>query len=347
MAPESIHDRQAASLRVHELAHSLGVTAALVAAARLRIADAIDDDDTVDVDELAKRVDADPGALGQLMRMLAARGVFVAAGPRSYGHNAESRALRADAPGSRLLFVLLAGAPFAWQVWSRLDEAVRSGDSVFPAVFGKDLFTYLAEDDPDASALFDAALTSSAAASATLLADLLPVTGTTTVADIGGGQGKVVRGLLERHPQVQAVLFDTPRALTDVDPALRGDGALAGRCSIVSGDARQEVPVQADVYLIKGVLHMWNDATAVRALRAIRRSAPAGARIIVIEQLLDAGAAPGITTVIDLLMLVTQGGKERTADEFMALFEQAGLQFRGITPAGPMNHLIEAVVPAT
>ncbi|MEV0804794.1 methyltransferase [Micromonospora sp. NPDC050200] len=345
MAQEPLSEQAVASLRLHEMAHSLGVTAALVAAAKLGIADAIAEE-PVHADDLAKRVQAHPEALRQLMRALVTRGVFEEVSDHVYGHTPLSVALRADTPGSRRPWVLLAGAAFSWQVWSKLDDAVRTGASVFPDLYGKDMFAHLSEDEPELSALFDRAAATSTAAIAEALAAALHLGSATTVADIGGGQGKLVRALLERHPDLRAVLFDTPRVLIDVDPALCGNGALAGRCSIVAGDVWQEVPVRADVYVIKGVLHMWNDDQAAAALSSIRRSAPPGARIMVIEQLVGASSAPGITTIIDLLMLATQGGKERTAREFRALFERAGLEFAGTTPTGPMNHLIEAVVPA-
>jgi C-methyltransferase len=332
------------ALHLHQMAFSLGITAALVAAARLGVADAIGTE-PVPVEDLAKQVDANPESLDQLMRALAVHGVFAALPDRRYEHTEMSRSMRADAVGSRRPWILLAGAPFAWQIWSKLDDAVRTGRSLFPELYGKDMFAHLSEDDPELSALFDTAAATSTAATATALAEILDLSGVETVADVGGGQGKLLRTLLERNPHMRGVLFDTPRVLADADPALRDGGALAGRCAVVAGDVHREVPVVADLYVFKGVLHMWNDDTVAGALSAVRRSAPAGARVVIVEQLVDATPLPGLTTVIDLLMLASQGGKERTTAEFRALFERAGLEYSRVTPAGPVMSLVEATVP--
>ena len=240
---------------------------------------------------------------------------------------------------------LLAGAPFAWQIWSRLDEAVRTGESVFPGLFGKSLFAHLHEDEPELGALFDQAMSASGALTAKAVAEHLALPADGTVADVGGGRGTLLKALLERHEGLRGVLFDLPEVIDRADPALSGNGPLAQRCRLVAGDAHADVPVKADVYLLKGVLHMWRDDTAVAVLRAIAAGAPAGARIVLVEQLLDASRAPEIVTTMNLLMLVSQGGRERTGEEFRDLFERAGLEFRSITGTGTVVHLIEAAVP--
>lgn len=332
-----------ATLRLHEMAYSLGVSAALLAAVELGIPDAIGDS-PVRVDDLAKELDAHPGALRQLLRALAGLGVFCAAGEDTYSHSALSRALQAQAPRTRRPWVLLAGAPFAWQAWPKLSEAVRTGRSVFPGLYGKDLFAYLNEDEPEIGAVFNQAMATSAAAAAAAVAASLDVRGTSVVADIGGGRGILLRALLERHKDLRGVLFDLPQVVADADPALRHGGTLASRCSIAAGDCRRAIGVAADLYLLKGVIHMWDDETATLVLRNVRASAPAGARVVIMDQMLDASPTPRIAAVMDLLMLITQGGKERTEQEFRCLLDRAGLVLRGIAPAGPVMHLITAQV---
>jgi C-methyltransferase len=332
-----------APLRLHALAYSLGVTAAVTAAARLGLADAIGEE-PAPAGELAAAVGADEEALVQLLRALVHHGVFRHTEDGGYAHTEMSRLLRTDAPASRRAMALLAGAPFAWNIWSRLDEAVRTGDSVFAGLYGKPLFAHLHEDEPELGALFDQAMAKSGETSAAAVVAALDLAGTNTVADIGGGRGTLLRALLESRPALNGVLFDLERVVADADPELR-KGGLADRCRVVAGDCHADVPVKADTYLLKGVVHMWNDATAVAALRTLARNAPAGARVVLVEQVLDATGTPEIATVMNLLMLVSQGGRERTADEFRALLERAGLEFRGITATGSVVHLIEAVVP--
>ncbi|MEU2287238.1 methyltransferase [Streptomyces sp. NPDC013178] len=333
-----------ASLRLHALAYSLGVTAAVTAAARLSLADVLDEEPQP-VGVLAAAVGADREALGQLLRALACHGVFRETEEGTYAHTELSRLLRTDAPAGRRAMALLAGAPFAWQIWSRLDDAVRTGRSVFPDVYGTTLFQHLHEEEPELGMLFDRAMAKSGEATSAAVAAALDLTGTATLADIGGGRGTLLKALLEQHPGMGGVLFDLEKVVAAADPSLREDGALGDRCRLVAGDCHVDVPVKADTYLLKGVVHMWNDDTAVAVLRTIARNAPAEARVIMIEQVLDATRNPEIATVMNLLMLVSQGGRERTGGEFRALCERAGLEFRHITGTGSAVHLVEAVVP--
>ncbi|MFJ9775905.1 methyltransferase [Kitasatospora sp. NPDC101157] len=334
-----------APLRLHALAYSLGVTAAVTAAARLELADALGEE-PMTVADLATAVGAKQEPLGQLLRALACHGVFQETAPGRYTHTELSRLLRADAPGGRRAMALLAGAPFAWRIWERLDTAVRTGRSVFPDLYGTTLFTHLHEEEPELGALFDQAMAKSGVATAAAVAEVLDLTGTHTVADIGGGRGTLLKVLLERRPGLNGVLFELEPVAAGADPALRDGGELAARCKVVAGDCHVDVPVKADTYLLKGVVHMWDDETAVAALRTLARNAPAGARVVLIEQVLDATETPEIATVMNLLMLVSQGGRERTGGEFRELFERAGLRFHGITATGSVVHLVEGSVPA-
>lgn len=340
--PES--DEVAAPLRLHALTYSLGVTAALSAAVRLGLADALGDD-PLPVAELAATAGADAGALRQLLRALAVRGVFRDAGDDRYEHTDLSRLLRGGEPGGKRDMVLLASAPFAWRTWAALDEAVRSGESVFPKLYGKTLFEHLAADDPASGAVFDQAMSRSGALVTDAVTEALDLSGAAHVADVGGGRGRMLKALLERNAGVHGTLFELPHVADMADPALRGDGEPATRCTVIAGDATESVPVRADVYLLKHVVHMWDDATAVRALRALAAAAPSGARVVIAEQLLDDGPSPEVTTMMSLLMLVTQGGRERTGDELRALLKSAGLRFTGITQTKSQVRLVEAVVP--
>lgn len=332
-----------APLRLHALAYSLGVSAAVTAAARLGLADALGER-PLPVAELATAVGADTEALGQLLRALACHGVFREETDGVYAHTELSRLLRSGAPGGRRAMALLAGAPFAWRIWSRLDDAVRTGRGVFPEEYGTTLFTHLHEAEPELGALFDQAMARSGETTAVSVADTVDLTGTGVLADIGGGRGTLLRLLLERHPDMHGVLFDLEQVVAGADAALRPGGALAGRCTLTAGDCHAGIPVKADTYLLKGVVHMWNDDTALAVLRTLARGAPPGARVVLAEQVLDMTATPEIATVMNLLMLVSQGGRERTGREFRDLFERAGLEFRGITPTGSVVHLVEGTV---
>lgn len=158
------------------------------------------------------------------------------------------------------------------------------------------------------------------------------MTGVATVADVGGGHGLLLREVLTKHPAPRGILVDTAAVLKAADPALVGDGRLADRVELVAGDVHHSVPVSADLYLAGQVLRNWPDDTAVDILRTIAANASDGARIAVIELLVDDAAPDVVRTTTDLLMLLFLGGRERTKQEFAELFHRAGLEFTGASP---------------
>ncbi|MFL1428172.1 MULTISPECIES: methyltransferase [unclassified Nocardiopsis] len=332
-----------ASVRIHELAYGLALTGALLAAVRLGVAETLDGE-SAPVEEIASTVGADPDALHQLLRALALHGVFTEVSDRVYAHTPMSRTLRQDLPGNRSGMVRLAGAPFAWRMWERLDESVRTGRSVLPGLYGKDLYDHLAEDDPVSGEIFDLAMSRSSQAASAALARTVDLSGAATVADIGGGTGTLLRSLLLAHPDLRGVLFDLPRVVARAEPDLSGDGALADRCEVIAGDALVDLSVKADVYVFKGVLHMWDDEAVVGVLRRVVAAAPFDARVVLLEQVLDRTASRRAGALMDLLMLVSQGGRERTEAEFADVLGRAGLKVRRTVPAGPTHHMIEAVL---
>jgi C-methyltransferase len=329
--------------RLKELALGLGHAAMLHTAARLRIADALGDEPASATD-LARAVDADPDTMNRLLRGLSTLGVFAEAGPGRYAHTDVSRLLRTGVPGSMVDMVLWAGAAWAWAAWPRLESAVRTGEPVVPALYGKDFFTYLREDGGADGAVFNRAMTQSSALTSDAVAGALDLPEGASVADIGGGQGHLLRTLLERNPTVHGILFDLPPVLADADPALREGGPLAGRCRLVPGDCRAAVPVEADVYVVKHVLK-WDFESSVRALSNIRTAARPGARVVVVQNVVDASPEPTVSAAMDLMLLLNVGGREHTVAEFEELFRRAGLVPAGVTATRTPLRLVEATVP--
>ncbi|MEV4921998.1 methyltransferase [Streptomyces roseoverticillatus] len=334
-----------AVLRMRELAHSAACAAAIRAAARLGLADGIGDA-PIPVSELATTVGADPDALQRLLRALYCYDIFTETADGLVGHTAFSRLLREDAPRGLKYNALWATEPWSWEVWGLLDEAVRTGKSVFPQLHGKEFFTYLHEDAPESSAVFDKAMTQSSRLSAQAIAEVLDLEGAGVVADIAGGQGHVLATLLESRPGLRGVLLDLPDVVADADPRLREGGALASRATLVPGDCRREVPAEADVYILKNILE-WDDESTVRTLRNVAATAPAGARVIVMENLVDGSPEMKFTTAMDLLLLLNVGGKKHTRDGLLSLIEQAGLKVESVRPVNSYLHLVESTVCAS
>jgi hypothetical protein len=254
-----------------------------------------------------------------------------------------SRLLREDAPGSLRYIALWCTEPWTWEAWPRLDDAVRSGTHVFEDLHGKDFFSYLHADAGDSARVFDRAMTTSSRQSAHDLAEFLDLDGIDSVADIGGGQGHVLASLLEKHPRLTGSLLDLPAVVANADPRLRDGGPLAARVTLVPGDCRQRVPVRADLYIIKNILE-WDDESSRRTLRAVVAAGGPGARVVVVENLVDDSPSMRFTTAMDLLLLLNVGGAKHSEASLTGLLTQAGLEVEGIRPVNSYLHAFEAVV---
>ncbi|MET7384037.1 methyltransferase [Streptomyces sp. NPDC005529] len=331
-------------MRLRELVFGAACAAAVRAAARLGVADALDDR-PMEVDDLAAAVKTQPHTLRRLLRALSCQGVFVENPDGTFGHTEMSRLLREDDPHSLRYIALWCTEPWTWAVWPQLDEAVRSGDNVFENVYGREFFAYLNEEAPESAHVFNRAMTTSSAQSARDVAELLDLEGVTSVADIGGGQGQVVASLLEKHPALHGTLLDLPGVVENADPRLRDGGALAERVRIVPGDCRQDIPVQADVYIIKNILE-WDDESTRRALANVRKAARPGARVIVIENLVDDTPSMKFTTAMDLLLLLNVGGAKHTRQSMVDRLTEAGLVIGEVRPVNAYLHAFECTVPA-
>jgi C-methyltransferase len=216
---------------------------------------------------------------------------------------------------------------------------------VFVDLHGKEFFEQLHAEWPESAEVFNLAMTQSSKLSAMAIAEMLTMSGVQTVADIGGGQGYMLATLLERHPALHGVLLDLPDVVANADPRLRAGGKLAGRVRLLPGDCRKEIPVQADTYIFKNILG-WEDESTVLVLRNVVKAARPGARVVIVENLVDGGPGLTFTTAMDLRMLLSVGGKKHTKDGLLALVEQSGLILQNVRPVNLYLHMVEATVPA-
>jgi len=328
--------------RLRELAMSLAFAGQVRAAAKLGVADALGDEPAT-AGTLAAAVDADPDTLDRLLRALTAHGVFTETVPRTYAHTGLSRLLREDEPKSMKYMVLWASAPWTWEAWPRLDEAVRTGKAVFPDLYGQEFFPYLERNDPESAEVFNRAMTQSSRLTSALVADALDLAGVRTVVDVGGGEGHLISTLLERYPDVRGVLYDLETVVAGALRQLR-EGPLAGRCRVLGGDCRAGVPEGADLYVFKNVLE-WDDDSSAAALGHAARAANPGGRVVLVQNLVEDSSEFKVTTAMDLFLLLNVGGKKHTRRGLTALLERAGLRLEGTAPVdGTSLHVITARV---
>ncbi|MFE3646620.1 methyltransferase [Streptomyces sp. NPDC059101] len=301
------------------------------AAVRLGVVDRIGDGERT-ADELAAECAAQPQAMTRLLRALTGLGLLTEPAPGRFAVTAVGAQLAADAPGSLHSLVRMCTDPALLRAWEHLDDSVRTGAPSFDTVFGTDFFGYLAER-PALSAQFNSAMSQATAHTAELLPAAFPFDRFRTVADLGGGDGTLLAGVLRAHPALRGIVFDRAEGLAQAGPRFARDG-LADRCTLVAGDFFATAPEGADAYLLKSVLHDWNDEQCGRILGHVRRVVPDGGRLLIVEPVLPAVAdASGdvIRYLSDLNMLVNVGGRERTRDDFERLCRTAGFVVRTVT----------------
>jgi 2,7-dihydroxy-5-methyl-1-naphthoate 7-O-methyltransferase len=295
---------------------------ALRVAATLRLADFMPDDGTgegADIEDLAGRAGADPEALARMLRHLVQHGVFTEPGPGRFAVNHTAALLRAGQPGSEWLDLDGFGGQMDL-AFTGLAHTVRTGEPAWEQVFGQPFWAYL-DANPAISASFDAVMAVDAGNAA--VADGYDWSAVRHVADIGGGTGTLIAGVLRRNPHLRGTLADLPETAARARPYLAGLG-LDGRCEVVGQSFFDPLPAGADVYLLSRVIHDWDDAAASAILRRCAEAAGSAGRVLVIESAAAGDAAA--SAEMNLRMLVLAGGRERTVNDYATLAASAGLQ---------------------
>jgi hypothetical protein len=318
---------------------------AVYVATRLGIPDLLADG-PCEIDELARVTKTHAPSLRRVLLALVAAGVFDKVGPHRFALTPVGAGLRADVPGSRRASVLFLLNESHWRPWGHLLHTVRTGETAFAHAHGASLFDYLAEH-PEVASLFNAGMAGNSPAHARLVATSYDFSGLKQVVDVAGGRGRLLATLLEHNAQLRGILFDLPHVIEDARPLVAAAG-VADRCAFVGGDFFQAVPAGGDAYILRNIIHDWDDDQAVAILATCRRAMAHGARLILVERYVpdDPREAPMIFHA-DLEMLVNVGGRERTTEEYAVLLTRAGLTLTrtislGRAEAAMGHHLIEA-----
>ncbi|MFF7024679.1 methyltransferase [Streptomyces klenkii] len=284
------------------------------------------------VADLAAAAGAHEPTLRRLLRLLAASGIFEEVGHDDlYGHNALSEVLLPDPTSPVATDARFQAAPWHWRAWERLAHSVRTGEASFDVANGVS-FWQLTQQDPQARELFNHAMGSVSLAESRQVAEAYDFSGADTVVDIGGGRGSLMAALLESAPGARGVLLERPEVAGEARALLESRG-VGERCEVLPGDFFETIPAGADLYLIKHVLHDWDDEDVLRILRRIAAAMAPGSRLLVIDNLIDERPAAS-TLFVDLLLLVLVGGAERSESDFATLLEKAGLTVERSLPCG-------------
>ena len=313
---------------------------AIHAAVELGVPDLLGDGERTS-DALAEATGADPSTLYRLLRALASLGVLHEAEGGRFSLTPLGRPLRGDVPGSLRGWTRLVGREYVWRSWGNLTTAVRNGENSFRALYGADVFEWRAEH-PEDSAIFDEAMRSLTAPSTAALLAAYDFGRFGTIVDVGGGNGTLLALLLAAHPTARGILFDQAHVVAGADSVLAAAG-VADRCEIVAGSFFENVPTGGDAYVLKSIIHDWEDEESVAILRGCRASMGPAAVVLLIERDLGGPNENPAAKLSDLNMLVMPGGLERSEDEYAALFEQAGLRYTSTTVTATGHAVIESV----
>jgi len=302
--------------------------------ADLGVADALGEQPRSAV-ELASSVGAHPDALGRALRLLAAHGVFEAHGD-TFRHSPASRLLRSDHPQSLRAFARMIGLPINWSIYGALDHTLRTGQPAAEKVLPGGLWAYYAEH-PEEASIFNAAMAAKAHGQVAGVIAAYDFSGFERIGDIGGGRGHLLQAVLDCAPSAKGVLFDLPHVIAEAADL------ASDRLTLQAGDFFHDALPICDAYLLMEIIHDWDDEQAVAILKAIRRAAPSHARLLVIEQMVPNDPGPHWSKMVDIHMLTLIGGRQRTRQEYAALFERAGFCFERQIDTGADISILEAV----
>jgi len=311
----------------------------VVVAARLGVADLLAAGPR-SIADLASATGVDATSLYRVLRALAGRGLFMDEGDNWFSLTPLAEPLRQDDPHSVRPQALWSGSEEYRRAWGDLGYSVRTGKPAFDHVFGKPFFEHLAEDQAFAT-IFSDVMTSSSSDDGASIAAAHDFSGYRRIVDVGGGHGALLSAVLDRHPGPSGVLFDLP-AVVDTPGGAIDRHIAAGRVEKVAGDFAESVPPGADAYLLKWIVHDWDDDAAIRILTNCRTAMTPGGTVLLVEVLVPEGTAGSDATRLDTTMLVFTGSRERTEREYQELLHRAGLTLNRITPTASRFSLLEA-----
>jgi hypothetical protein len=290
--------------------------------------------------EVAARVGADQSATFRLLRACASVGILVHEENDRFSLTPLGTMLRSDVPGSMRGMAIAQTAPGHWLPWGKLRDAVRTGQRQTPATLGSEIFEYYGKNAKEAGAFMGAMDTLSALVAMELVR-VVDLGGAQAAVDVGGAHGVLIAALLRANPSLQGILLDLPHVVAGARDSM-AKGGLGGRCEVVTGDFFAAVPSGGDIYLLKQILHDWDDEQSLTILRNCAKAMKPGGRVLIVEMVIPDDRRPTPAQLMDLNMLVLLPGRERTAAEYRELLARAGLTTVRILDTHSPFQIVEA-----
>lgn len=326
--------------QILQLLEQAWLARAVSAAAQLNIADALQDGPQA-IEELALATGTHRHALGRLMRAMCAYGIFDSTADGRFQLNAISQALVSRTRGSlrSIAAMLLAGEH--WTAWNELEHSLRTGETAFDHHYGQDVWAFFRQN-PSRGAAFNQTMVDSTTLSNQAILDACDFRAFEHLVDVGGGHGSLLRLALEQNHAARGTLFDQPTVIEEARPLIAASG-LAGRCAVAAGDFFHAVPADGDAYLLKYILHDWDDARCLIILQNIRRAIRPRGTLMIFDTVVGQSTSNDMSTLMDLNMLVMTGGRERTEPELRDLLARSGFAFKRVVPTQGLVSVVEAL----
>jgi len=312
-------------------------TQAVYVAAKLGIADLLVRGSR-SVEDLAQATKTHAPSLYRLLRGLASLGIFADDGTGKFQLTPLAECLRSDVPGSQRALAIMCGEEH-YHSWGELLYSVQTGKTAIDKLYGVPVFEFLSKH-PEQAKVFDAAMVGIHGRETSAMTDAYDFSGIGVLADIGGGNGSLLTTVLKKHPVMRGLLYDLPGVTERARVNLQSAG-LADRCQVVGGSFFESVPSGADAYLMRHIIHDWDDEKSTQILRNVHRAMTKDGRLLVVEGVIEPGNVPSFGKLLDLTMLTIPGGKERTEEEYRRLYEAGGFRLTRIVPTGADVSVIE------
>jgi hypothetical protein len=291
--------------------------------------------------ELAASTGVHAPALYRMLRTLAGVGVFTEGSDGKFALTPIAALLRADAPDSLRDFAVMMGEDWMWQAWGELPYSVSTGGVAHAKAQGMGSFEYF-QKNAAAGKVFNAAMTNFTRAAIPAILESYDFSGINVLADIAGGHGLLLASILKAHPHLRGILFDLPFVIEGAT-GLLAEHDVVDRVEAVPGDFFKGVPAGADAYMMKHIVHDWDDESSIKILKNIHAGLSGKGKVLIIEMVIPEGNEPHPSKALDILMLLMEGGKERTRDEYGALLDVAGFRLTRVIPTKSPYSVIEGV----
>ncbi|HEU4875041.1 MAG TPA: methyltransferase [Pyrinomonadaceae bacterium] len=332
-------NEQPANVQMLQIISGFWISRAVYVIAKLGIPDLLKSGPKT-AEELAAATKMHAPSLFRILRALTSVGVLSSAGGGRFAQTPVSETLVTGAPGSLRWFAVSELGQEHYPAWGNLMHSVKTGEIAFDNFFGVDIWKYF-QQNPEDAAVFNDSMSSVTAATNEAILSLYDFSNFGTVVDVGGGHGGLITSILKSNPKVKGVLFDAPEVIEGARPKLEAAG-VAERCETVAGDFFKSVPAGGDAYVMKWIIHDWDDEKSITILRNCRSRMSANGRLILVDCVVPETDEPHFSKFIDLNMLVMTGGKERTAKEFEQLLSSAGFKLLRIIPTELPTSIVEA-----